>query len=65
LEKFGILLTEENFLLRSKPVIGADAQIERVIQILSQMETNNPLLVGHPGVGKTAVIEGLAKMLFK
>jgi len=65
LEKFGILLTEENFLLRSKPVIGADTQIERVIQILSQMETNNPLLVGHPGVGKTAVVEGLAKMLFK
>ena len=65
LEKFGLLLTEENSILRSKPVIGADAQIERVIQILSQMETNNPLLVGHPGVGKTAVVEGFAKALFE
>lgn len=65
LEKFGLLLTEEDFILQSKPVIGADAQIERVIQILSQMETNNPLLVGHPGVGKTAVVEGFAKALFK
>jgi len=65
LEKFGLLLTEEDFILRSKPVIGVDAQIERVIQILSQMETNNPLLVGHPGVGKTAVVEGFAKALFK
>ncbi|MBW2061410.1 MAG: ATP-dependent Clp protease ATP-binding subunit [Deltaproteobacteria bacterium] len=65
LEKFGLLLTEENFIMQSKPVIGADAQIERVVQILSQMETNNPLLVGHPGVGKSAVVEGFAKALFK
>jgi ATP-dependent Clp protease ATP-binding subunit ClpA len=65
LEKFGLLLTEERFILQSKPVIGADAQIERVIQILSQMETNNPLLVGHPGVGKSAVVEGFAKALFR
>jgi len=64
LEKFGLLLTEEDFILRSKPVIGVDTQIERVIQILSQMETNNPLLVGHPGVGKSAVVEGFAKALF-
>jgi len=65
LEKFGLLLTKEDFILQSKPVIGADTQIERVIQILSQMETNNPLLVGHPGVGKSAVVEGFAKALFK
>lgn len=65
LDKFGLLLTEEDFLLRSKPVIGSDALIDRVIQILSQMETNNPLLVGHPGVGKTAVVEGLARALFE
>lgn len=64
LDKFGLLLTEEGFLLRSKPVIGSDILIDRVIQILSQMETNNPLLVGHPGVGKTAVVEGLARALF-
>ncbi len=65
LDRFGLLLTEEDSILRSKPVIGADAQIERLIQILSQMETNNPLLVGHPGVGKTAVVEGFAKALFE
>lgn len=65
LGKFGLLLTEANFILQSKPVIGADTQIERVIQILSQMEANNPLLVGHPGVGKTAVVEGFAKALFE
>jgi len=65
LDKFGLLLTEEDFLSRSKPVIGSDVQIDRVIQILSQMETNNPLLVGHPGVGKTAVVEGLARALFE
>jgi len=65
LGKFGLLLTESNFIQRSKPVIGAEAQIERVIQILSQMETNNPLLVGHPGVGKSAVVEGFAKALFE
>ena len=65
LGKFGLLLTEENLILQSKPVIGVDTQIERVIQILSQMETNNPLLVGHPGVGKSAVVEGFAKALFE
>jgi len=65
LDKFGLLLTEEDFLLRSKPVIGSDLLIDRVIQILSQMETNNPLLVGHPGVGKTAVVEGFARVLFE
>lgn len=65
LDKFGLLLTEESFLSRSKPVIGSDILIDRVIQILSQMETNNPLLVGHPGVGKTAVVEGFAGALFE
>ena len=65
LKKYGMLLTEENFIMGSKPVIGAEAQIERVIQILSQMETNNPLLIGHPGVGKSAVVEGFAKALFE
>ena len=46
-----------------KAVIGVDHLIHRLIQILAQMEANNPLLVGHPGVGKTAVVEGLAKAL--
>ena len=65
LQKYGQLLTEETFIQEAKPVIGADTQIERIIQILSQMETNNPLLIGHPGVGKSAVVEGFAKALFE
>ena len=65
LQKHGLLLTEENFIMGSKPVVGAETQIERVIQILGQMETNNPLLIGHPGVGKSAVVEGFAKALFE
>jgi len=65
LNRYGLLLTDENYLARVKPVIGADALIERVIQILVQMETSNPLLVGHPGVGKTAIAEGLAAALLK
>jgi len=64
LNKYGILLTEEDYIHKAKPVIGVEVQIERVIQILSQMETNNPLLVGHPGVGKTAIVEGFARALF-
>lgn len=65
LEKYGQLLTEENYISKIKPVIGADGLIARVVQILCQMESNNPLLVGHSGVGKTAVVEGFAKTLFK
>jgi hypothetical protein len=60
LEKYGRLLTDTAALARSKPVVGMDRLIERVTQVLCQMEVNNPLLVGHPGVGKTAVVEGLA-----
>ncbi|SLM32779.1 Putative clPB chaperone protein with AAA ATPase domain protein (fragment). Homolog to OMM_3 MMP [Desulfamplus magnetovallimortis] len=63
LQKYGTLLTEKKYLEKSKPVIGAENQIERVVQILSQMETNNPLLVGNPGVGKTAIVEGFARAL--
>ena len=64
LNRYGTLLTGEDYIHKLKPVIGVDAQIERVIQILSQMETNNPLLVGSPGVGKTAIVEGFARALF-
>ncbi|MBF0102184.1 MAG: ATP-dependent Clp protease ATP-binding subunit [Desulfobacterales bacterium] len=64
LDKYGVLLTEQSVISSLKPVIGVDDIIERVIQILSQMETNNPLLIGCPGVGKTAVVEGLATALF-
>ncbi len=65
LNRYGTLLTDEEYIKKLKPVVGVDDQIERVIQILSQMETNNPLLVGQPGVGKTAIVEGFATVLFK
>lgn len=45
------------------PVIGRDKEIERVIQILSRRTKNNPVLIGEPGVGKTAIVEGLAQMI--
>jgi ATP-dependent Clp protease ATP-binding subunit ClpA len=60
LDKFGQLMTDSRFISQIKPVIGVDGHIARLIQVLSQMETNNPLLVGPPGVGKTAIVEGLA-----
>jgi ATP-dependent Clp protease ATP-binding subunit ClpA len=64
LDRYGMLLTDAEFLSHTKPMIGADTLIERLLQVLSQMETNNPLLVGPPGVGKTAVVEGLARMIY-
>ncbi|MBF0510422.1 MAG: ATP-dependent Clp protease ATP-binding subunit, partial [Deltaproteobacteria bacterium] len=64
LSRFGQCLTDPAYLERTKPVIGATVIIDRVIQILSQMETNNPLLVGHPGVGKTAIVDGLARAIY-
>ncbi|CAN2041319.1 Mad27 [Candidatus Magnetomoraceae bacterium gMMP-15] len=63
LDKYGQLMIENEYINQLKPLIGADDIIERVIQILSRMESNNPLLVGYPGVGKTAVVEGFAKLL--
>ncbi len=45
------------------PVIGRDTEIERVIQVLSRRTKNNPVLIGEPGVGKTAIIEGLASRI--
>src|SRR5699024_4016214 len=45
------------------PVIGRDKEIERIIQILSRRTKNNPVLIGDPGVGKTAVVEGLAQKI--
>nr|ASQ41165.1 magnetosome protein Mad27 [Candidatus Magnetananas rongchenensis] len=65
LDKFAELLTCWEYISKTKPVIGVDNHIERMIQILGQMETNNPLIVGISGVGKTALVEGLAKVLFK
>ncbi|MBF4761698.1 ATP-dependent chaperone ClpB [Nocardioides islandensis] len=61
LEKFSVDLTQAAEDGRLDPVIGRDAEIRRVIQVLSRRTKNNPVLIGEPGVGKTAVVEGLAQ----
>ncbi|GAB2532161.1 ATP-dependent chaperone ClpB [Brachybacterium huguangmaarense] len=63
LEKFGVDLTEQAREGRLDPVIGRDAEIRRVVQVLSRRTKNNPVLIGEPGVGKTAVVEGLAQRI--
>ena len=63
LEKFGIDLTEQAEEGRLDPVIGRDDEIRRVIQVLSRRTKNNPVLIGEPGVGKTAIVEGLAQRI--
>ncbi|HLI35770.1 MAG TPA: ATP-dependent chaperone ClpB [Streptosporangiaceae bacterium] len=63
LEKYGIDLTQQARDGRLDPVIGRDAEIRRVIQVLSRRTKNNPVLIGEPGVGKTAVVEGLAQRI--
>lgn len=64
LEKFGSDLTEEARNGKLDPVIGRDEEIRRVIQVLSRRSKNNPVLIGEPGVGKTAIAEGLAQRVF-
>ncbi len=61
LEKYSVDLTAAAREGRLDPVIGRDAEIRRVIQVLSRRTKNNPVLIGEPGVGKTAVVEGLAQ----
>jgi ATP-dependent Clp protease ATP-binding subunit ClpB len=61
LEKYGVDLTQQARDGRLDPVIGRDTEIRRVIQVLSRRTKNNPVLIGEPGVGKTAVVEGLAQ----
>ncbi|MFL5852398.1 MAG: ATP-dependent chaperone ClpB [Solirubrobacteraceae bacterium] len=61
LEKFGRDLTEAAEQGKLDPVIGRDDEIRRVIQVLSRRTKNNPVLIGEPGVGKTAIVEGLAQ----
>jgi len=61
LEKYGVDLTKQARDGALDPVIGRDAEIRRVIQVLSRRTKNNPVLIGEPGVGKTAVVEGLAQ----
>ncbi|MER5645207.1 ATP-dependent chaperone ClpB [Streptosporangium sp. NPDC002524] len=63
LEKYGIDLTERARAGKLDPVIGRDSEIRRVIQVLSRRTKNNPVLIGEPGVGKTAVVEGLAQRI--
>ncbi|GAA4524643.1 AAA family ATPase [Brachybacterium paraconglomeratum] len=63
LEKFGVDLTELAREGQLDPVIGRDAEIRRVVQVLSRRTKNNPVLIGEPGVGKTAVVEGLAQRI--
>ncbi|NLA37202.1 MAG: AAA domain-containing protein, partial [Actinobacteria bacterium] len=63
LEKYGRDLTEAARRGKLDPVIGRDDEIRRVIQVLSRRTKNNPVLIGEPGVGKTAVVEGLAQRI--
>jgi ATP-dependent Clp protease ATP-binding subunit ClpB len=65
LEKFGRDLTAEANAGKLDPVIGRDEEIRRVIQVLSRRTKNNPVLIGDPGVGKTAIVEGLAQRIVK
>ena len=60
LERYGIDLVERASQGKLDPVIGRDQEIRRVIQVLSRRTKNNPVLIGEPGVGKTAIAEGLA-----
>ena len=65
LEKYGRDLVAEGQAGKLDPVIGRDAEIRRVIQILSRKTKNNPVLIGDPGVGKTAIVEGLAQRIVR
>ncbi|HEV7529072.1 MAG TPA: ATP-dependent chaperone ClpB [Solirubrobacteraceae bacterium] len=65
LEKYGLDLVSAARSGRLDPVIGRDSEIRRVIQILSRKTKNNPVLVGDPGVGKTAIVEGLAQRIVR
>ncbi|MCH7229402.1 ATP-dependent chaperone ClpB [Glycomyces sp. L485] len=63
LQKYGVDLTENARSGKVDPVIGRDTEIRRVIQVLSRRTKNNPVLIGEPGVGKTAIVEGLAQRI--
>jgi ATP-dependent Clp protease ATP-binding subunit ClpB len=65
LKRYGRDLTEEARKGKLDPVIGRDDEIRRVIQVLSRRTKNNPVLIGEPGVGKTAIVEGLAQRIVK
>ena len=63
LTRFGRELTQEAISGKLDPVIGRDEEIRRVMQVLSRRRKNNPVLIGEPGVGKTAIVEGLAQRI--
>jgi len=63
LEKYGKDLTDLARKGKLDPVIGRDEEIRRVVQVLSRRTKNNPVLIGEPGVGKTAIVEGLARRI--
>lgn len=63
LEKYGQDLTAKAKEGKLDPVIGRDEEIRRTIEILSRRKKNNPVLIGEPGVGKTAIVEGLARRI--
>ena len=65
LDQFGRNLTQAAREVRLDPVIGREKEIERVMQVLSRRTKNNPVLIGEPGVGKTAIVEGLAQAIIK
>jgi ATP-dependent Clp protease ATP-binding subunit ClpB len=65
LEKYGVDLVSEARRNKLDPVIGRDAEIRRVVRILSRRTKNNPVLIGEPGVGKTAIVEGLAQRIVR
>ena len=65
MDNFGRDLTEMAEEGKLDPVVGRDKEIERVSQILSRRKKNNPLLIGEPGVGKSAIAEGLALRIIK
>src|SRR3954451_18800763 len=63
LEKYAVDLTERAREGKSDAVVGRDTEIRRVVQVLSRRTKNNPVLIGEPGVGKTAIVEGLAQRI--
>lgn len=65
LEKYAINLNEAARSGKLDPVIGRDEEIRRVLQILSRRTKNNPILIGEPGTGKTAIVEGLAHRILR
>src|SRR5689334_22262704 len=63
LKKFTVNLTDQARANKLDPVIGRESEIRRVMEILSHRTKNNPILIGDPGVGKTAIVEGLAEKI--